>query len=107
MKGIEKVRSSGLKIIFDFGNQASYNTLGDLSSKLKIVDEKNGEEIKFNSMVDAANYMVEKGWIFQQAYSSVYGGHSVIHWIFYKDAETVEEAKKGIMTKEEYDKTYR
>ena len=70
VKGIEKELSSGLKIIFDFGNQASYNVWGDLSSKLKFVDEKNGEEIKFNSMVDAANYMVEKGWQFQQAYSS-------------------------------------
>lgn len=60
VKGIEKELSSGLKIIFDFGNQASYNMWGDLSSKLKFVDEKNGEEIKFNSMVDAANYMVEK-----------------------------------------------
>ena len=107
VKGIEKELSSGLKIIFDFGNQASYNMWGDLSSKLKFVDEKNGEEIKFNSMVDAANYMVEKGWSFQQAYSSAYGGHPVIHWIFYKDAETIEEAKKGIMTKEEYNKAHK
>ncbi len=107
VKGIEKELSSGLKIIFDFGNQASYNMWGDLSSKLKFVDEKNGEEIKFNSMVDAANYMVDKGWQFQQAYSSAYGGRPVIHWIFYKDAETIEEAKKGIMTKEEYNKAHK
>ena len=40
VKGIEKELSSGLKIIFDFGNQASYNMWGDLSSKLKFVDEK-------------------------------------------------------------------
>lgn len=60
VKGIEKDLSSGLKIIFDFGTKASYNIWGDLSSKLKFVDE-NGEEIKFNSMVDAANYMVDKG----------------------------------------------
>lgn len=66
VKGIEKDLSSGLKIIFDFGTKASYNIWGDLSSKLKFVDE-NGEEIKFNSMVDAANYMVDKGWKFQQA----------------------------------------
>ena len=66
-----------MKIIFDFGIKASYNIWGDLSSKLKFVDE-NGEEIKFNSMVDAANYMVDKGWNFQQAYSSAYGGKPVI-----------------------------
>ena len=103
VKGIEKSLSSGLKIIFDFGTKASYNIWGDLSSKLKFVDE-NGEEIEFNSMVDAANYMVEKGWTFEQAYSSSYGGSPVIHWIFYKDAESMEKAREGIMTKTEYKK---
>ena len=39
VKGIEKDLSSGLKIIFDFGTKASYNIWGDLSSKLKFVDE--------------------------------------------------------------------
>ncbi len=104
IKGIEKELSSGLKIIFDFGTKASYNIWGDLSSKLKFVDE-NGEIIKFNSMVDAANYMVDRGWTFQQAYSSVYSGNPIIHWIFYKDAENMEKASEGIMTKSEYQRT--
>lgn len=99
IKGIEK-SISGLKIIFDFGTDASYN-IGSLNDKLKFVDDR-GEEIKFNSMVDAANYMVERGWQFQQAYSSVYGEHSVIHWIFFKDAENMAKAKEGIVTKKEY-----
>ena len=73
--------------------------MGDLSSKLKFVNEK-GKEIDFNSMVDAANYMVQRGWVFQQTYSSLYGGSPIIHWIFFKDAET----KEGILTKEEYQK---
>lgn len=103
VKGIEKELTSGLKIIMDFGNTTSYNVWGDLSSKLKFVDEK-GEAINFNSMVDAANYMVGKGWQFQQAYSSAYGGSSIIHWIFYKDAESFEKAREGIMTKDEYKK---
>lgn len=101
VKGIEKELSSGLKIIFDFGDKASYTIWGDLSSKLKFVDE-DGKEIKFNSMVDAANYMVERGWHFQQAYSSVYSGKLIIHWIFYKDAESMEKAAEGIMTKEKF-----
>ena len=103
VKGIEKELSSGLKIIFDFGTKASYNIWGDLSSKLKFVDE-NGEEIKFNSMVDAANYMVERGWTFQQAYSSAYGGKPINHWISYKDAESTDKAREGIITKVEYEK---
>ncbi|KXO16818.1 hypothetical protein HMPREF3218_0201850 [Prevotella bivia] len=105
VKGIEKELTSGLKIVFDFGEKASYNMWGDLSSKLKFVDE-DGAEIKFNSMVDAANYMVDRGWIFKQAYSSSYGGKPVIHWIFCKTAESPELAKEGIVTKEEYKKTH-
>lgn len=98
VKGIEKELTYGLKIVFDFGEKASYNMWGDLSSKLKFGDEV-GAEIKFNSMVDAANYMVDRGWIFKQAYSSSYGGKPVIHWIFCKTAESPELAKEGIVTK--------
>lgn len=104
VKGVEKELSSELKIIFDFGERASFNVWGGLTSKLKFVDD-NGKDIEFNSMVDAANYMVERGWVFQQAYSSVYlSKKPVIHWIFYKDASSFEEARKGILTKEEYKK---
>ena len=102
IKGIEKELTSGLKIVFDFGTNPIYSAWG-LKSKQKLVDE-NGEEIPFNSMVDAGNYMSSKGWSFQQAYTSVYGASVIVHWIFYKDAETPEEAIKGIFTKETYKK---
>ena len=104
VKGVEKEITNGFKIIFDFGERASFNMWGSLSSKLKFVDS-DGEEIEFNSMLDAANYMVERGWIFVQAYSSVYESKKpVLHWIFYKDAIDFEDAKRGIMTKDEYEK---
>lgn len=103
VKGIEKSLTSGLKIIFDFGDKASYTVWGDLSSKLKFID-KEGNVIKFNSMVDAANYMVDRGWVFQQAYSSFYGGNQIIHWIFFKEAESFDKAREGIITKDEYQK---
>lgn len=101
IKGIEKEFTSGLKIVFDFGESQVYSIWGGLKNKQKLVDE-NGDEIDFNSMVDAANYMSDKGWNFQQAYTSFYSGNAIHHWIFYKEAETKEEAGKGIMTKETY-----
>lgn len=101
IKGVEKGLSNGLKIVFDFGESSVYSVWSGLKSKQQLVDE-NGKEIDFNSMVDAANYMSEKGWNFQQAYTSVYAGNVIQHWIFYKEAETQEEAGKGIMTKENY-----
>lgn len=103
IKGVEKNFSSGLKIVFDFGNNPVYSAWGGLINKQKLVDE-NGEEIPFNSIVDAGNYMSDKGWNFQQAYTSVYGSQTIVHWIFYKDAESPEKAIEGIETKETYKK---
>lgn len=102
IKGVEKDFTSGLKIVFDFGNNPVYSALG-LKNKQKLVDE-NGNEIPFNSMVDAGNYLSEKNWNFLQAYSSVYGGQAIVHWIFYKDAESPEKAIEGIETKESFNK---
>ena len=104
IKGTEKELSSRMKIIFDFGQSSSYNLFTDLNHRMKFVDE-NGEVIEFNSMVDAMNYMSERGWKFQQAYSTYRGERSAIeHWILYKDAKDKEEAREGILTKEEYDR---
>ena len=105
IKGVEKDFTSGLKIVFDFGNNPIYSAWGGLKSKQKLVDE-NGNEIPFNSMVDAGNYMSDKGWNFLQAYTSVYGSQAIVHWIFFKDAESPEEAIEGIETKESYNKKY-
>lgn len=103
VKGVEKELTSGLKIVFDFGNNPVYSAWGGLNSKQKLVDEK-GEEIPFNSMVDAGNYLSDKGWTFVQAYTSVYGSQAIVHWIFSKEADSPEEATKGIMTKDDYKK---
>ena len=103
VKGIEKELTSGLKIVFDFGNNPVYSAWGGLKSKQKLVDEK-GEEIPFNSMVDAGNYLSDKGWTFVQAYTSVYSSQAIVHWIFVKETISPEEAVKGIMTKEDYNK---
>jgi hypothetical protein len=93
VKGVEKALTSGLKIVFDFGNNPVYSAWGGLKSKQKLVDEK-GEEIPFNSMVDAGNYLSDKGWTFVQAYTSVYGSQAIVHWIFVKEATSPEEAVK-------------
>ena len=50
IKGIENGFSAGLKIIFDLGDDPTYNISGSLSSKQELVDG-NGEKIRFNSMV--------------------------------------------------------
>lgn len=53
----------------------------------RMVDE-NGDVLKFNSMVDAMNYMGALGWDFEQAYIVTIGtGNSrqnVYHWLLSK-----------------------
>ena len=106
IKGAEKELSSGLKIVFDFGKNSVYGNLSSLKSKQKIVDEK-GKAIPLNSMVEAGNYLSGKGWTFIQAYTSVYGGQAINHWLFCKEAECIEKACEGIMTKEMYEEVHK
>lgn len=103
IKGTEKGLSNKMKIIFDFGQNSSYGLWTQLNYDMKFVDE-HGEEIEFNSMVDAMNYMAERGWKFQHAYSTYRynNGTAIEHWILYKDANNREEAREGILTKEDF-----
>lgn len=49
----------------------------------RLLDE-NGKPIKFNSMVDAMNYMGSMGWEFVQAYVVTVGNSNVYHWLLKK-----------------------
>lgn len=49
----------------------------------RLLDEK-GKPIKFNSMIDAMNYMGRMGWEFVQAYVATEGKSNVYHWILKK-----------------------
>jgi hypothetical protein len=46
-----------------------------------LLDEKTGAPKKFNGMIDALNYMSEKGWDFVQAYAFHSGGSNVYHYL--------------------------
>lgn len=99
IKGTEKLNSK-MEITFDFlGNDSD-----KLSKKMQIVDEK-GNPIEFNSMVAAMNYMSKRDWDFSEAYSTnLEDGTVVEHWILCKLATSQEEARRGILTKEDFEK---
>lgn len=58
-----------------------------LFSDNRLVDE-NGDVLKFNSMIDAMNYMGALGWEFEQAYVVTYyygkNTSNVYHWLLSK-----------------------
>ena len=84
--------STKVKVSMDFGEQSAWASIG---GKDGVVDES-GQLIKFNSMVDALNYMGERGWKFEQAYTVTAGNQNVYHWLMSKEVSDYSEIKTGI-----------
>ena len=89
--------SNKTSVSLDFGQYANF-----WSNDRKIVDER-GNVIDFNSMLDAANYMAERGWVFKQAYivQSISKGESnepTYHWILAKTITDPSQITEGILT---------
>lgn len=78
-----------ISVQVDFGEEANF--WGNDGRDILIDD--NGKEIKFNSMVDAMNFMGERGWRYQDSYVVTIGGSNVIHWLLYKEIADGESAK--------------
>ncbi len=91
--------SSKVNVAIDFGQSTSW--LGAMNESM-IVD-KNGKEIKFNSMIDAMNYLGQFGWKFAQAYVVPHGGKEdvggTVYWILYKDVDDYSQITEGFITK--------
>lgn len=81
----------------DFGQASKW-----LSNDRKLVDE-NGQIINFNSILDAANYMAQRGWNFEEAYvvQSIIKGDSGTphyHWIMSKEVTDPSQITEGLQT---------
>ena len=88
-----------VKVSIDFGQSTSW--LSSMSES-RLVD-KDGKEIKFNSMIDALNYLTQFGWRFAQAYvvPTGIGGDvgGTTYWILYKDVDDYSQITEGFTTK--------
>lgn len=97
--GVNQLFSSKKNVSVDYGQASAWWNGVDRG---KLVDE-NGKEIKFNSMIDAMNYLSERGWTFQQAYVVTHGSrddvNSDVHWLLYKDVSDPSEITDGLMIK--------
>ena len=81
--GSKALLSSKIIIEIDFGQKVS---LFDQYEK-RVLKDDNGEPIKFNSMIDALNYMGTKGWEFVQAYVISELDNPVYHFLMKRDLE--------------------
>ena len=91
--------STKVKVSIDFGQSTSW--LFSMSES-RLVD-KNGKEIKFNSMIDALNYLTQFGWRFAQAYVVPKGSRDEVggttYWILYKDVDDYSQISEGFTTR--------
>lgn len=79
--GTQKFMSSKCTFTIDYGQATRWV---DGATKMKLVDE-NGETIKFNSLMDACNYLASMGWCLVNAYAMVDNKQgSCYHYVFKK-----------------------
>ena len=91
--------STKVKVSIDFGQSTSW--LSSMSES-RLVD-RNGKDIKFNSMIDALNYLTQFGWRFAQAYVVPRGTRDEVggttYWILYKDVDDYSQISEGFTTR--------
>lgn len=96
--GTGKLFSSKVNVEVDFGQETNF---WNQSTEHFLIDE-NGDKIKFNSMVDAMNYMGRFGWEFEQAYVVTTNQQNVYHWLLSKVITASEDINDGITTHKQF-----
>ena len=77
------ILSTKVRIQVDYGQEVSF---WNQYSK-RVIKEEDGKAIKFNSMIDALNYMGTQGWEFVQAYAVTMGNTNVYHFLMKRKLE--------------------
>ncbi|MDM1345732.1 hypothetical protein [Myroides marinus] len=79
--GEGKLFSDKVSVKIDFGQNTKY-----FSSKEEMfIKDKDETRIKFNSMVDALNFLSRNGFQFVQAYAITIGNQNVYHYLMRKE----------------------
>ena len=94
---VRNIFSDKTTVELDFGQASNW-----WSNDRQIVDES-GKAITFNSILDAANYMAVRGWVFEQQYTvqNFNKGDSGIptyHWIMSKEITDPSQITEGLLT---------
>lgn len=85
-----------VKVMLDMG--AVSNNGGSFES----LYGEDGKKIKFNTVMEAVNYMAKKGWILDKTYYITEGaGRAVLHYVLVKRVKNDSEIRAGLITKEE------
>jgi hypothetical protein len=83
--GTKMALKNKVKVQIDFGEGIS-----QWKPRESMLKDEKGIALKFDSMIDALNYMSKKGWYFVNAYSVSTGNSNVLHWIMVKEVPLSE-----------------
>jgi hypothetical protein len=86
-----RLLSNKVNIDIDYGNPRKL-----FSFKDNRVKDENGKAKKFNTAVEALNYMSSQGWKLVNAFTITEGGSAVIRYIMKRDIEVTEEERKNV-----------
>ena len=89
--GTSNLMQTKVKINVDYGQ--AVNIWKANANRLK---DEEGKVIKFNSMIDALNYMGSQGWEFVQAYAVSNGNGLVYHYLL-KMEIPIEELNEAVI----------
>ena len=81
--GTSGLLTTKVKIEVDYGQEVSFFN----QYKKRVVRDDSGKQMKFNSMIDALNYMGTQGWEFVQAYAITMGNTNVYHFLMKRNLE--------------------
>jgi hypothetical protein len=76
--GVANWTGNKVTITIDYGQKK------DFRNDSYIVDNETGEKTKFNTMIDAMNYLEKHGWAYLDAYTLSMGNQAVYHYMFKK-----------------------
>ena len=85
--GTQKLMSTKCTFTIDYGQSTKF---WGGANKQKLVDD-NGKAIKFNSVIDACNYLAEMDWVLVSAYPMSSSQGNCYHYLFKK---TIKKGEK-------------
>ena len=101
IRGIKSgIIGNKITVEIDFGEE---NFFWGNDGRNRVVDE-NGKPMKFNTMIDAMNFMGERGWVYTDSYVVTIGNQNIIHWLLSKELEFDKNARGDIKQKRDFKK---
>lgn len=93
MMGYSNFGVGKLKVLLDFGSVPN-------TKQSESIYGEDGKKMKFNSVVDAINYMAKRGWTVKANYALSEGSRGLVnHFLLEKWVTSDSEVKEGLITK--------